>query len=58
MRYSLKSLTRIIENLITLSDLVPTLTANCMQSINHKNCVLVILDYEQEIDKNVGKEWQ
>lgn len=49
MRYSLKSLKRIIDNLITLNDLVPTLTANCMQSINHQNCVSIIVKDEQEI---------
>ena len=49
MAYTKKSLIRIINNIIHLTDLVPTLTANCMQSINHQNCVLIIVEDEQEI---------
>ena len=52
MAYSIKSLKRIVNNIIRLTDLVPTLTANCMQSINHQNCVLVYLEDEQEIGFN------
>ena len=41
-KYSKESMRRIINN-ICVNDIAPTLTANAMQSINHQNCVLIIV---------------
>ena len=46
-KYTNKSLERIVKN-ITFSNVCPTLTANCMQSINHQNCVLIMKERKKE----------
>jgi len=40
-KYSNESIRRIINNLVSVDNVSPTITANAMQSINHQNCVLI-----------------
>ena len=54
IRYTNESLTRIMQNIIFAETrLCPTLTANAMQSVNHQNCVLVVVRGEQYGDKKL-----
>ena len=41
-RYSDESIKRIVRNIITSCDPCPCITANCMQSVNHQNCCLIL----------------
>lgn len=50
-KYSDESIRRIINNLVSVDDVSPTITANAMQSINHQNCVLIKV--EEDEDKKI-----
>lgn len=49
-KYSEESLRRIINNIV-IGDVAPAITANAMQSINHQNCVLVVVYEEIKVKK-------
>ena len=53
-KYTNESLEKIIGNIIFAETrLCPTLTANAMQSINHQNCVLVVVRGNNYADKKL-----